>query len=277
MRVTDSYFCIQSSHLPQHLFTALLAALTLSGANAKAKPASPSELSLTLNTDGDDNKRLNALRELAETSPPDAKQITRSLADTSAAVRAEVIRLALPLIAGNEELQVRVLALANDRSESVRLQLLNSIRHFNHPSAQKSLLRILTLQVHSQAGAAAAGAVLQGLEWQTLKRLLVSPDFNEQTESNAKILTLFTNKIATIPESMIDLLSFIATEDTIPPGRKAAILHGVCPRENDAKLPLPHKPVSLSSLTSSSETEIRDAARQLESHLIWPEFSAPIK
>lgn len=273
MRVIGPYFCIQRAPL----FTAFLVALTLSGVNAKEKSASPSALSQILNTDGDDQKRLNALRELEETSPPDAKQITRSLADTSAAVRTEVIRLALPLIAGDDELQIRLLALANDRSESVRLQLLKSIRHFNHASAKKSLLRILTIQVGSKAGAAAAESALQGLEWETLKGLLANPDFNAPTETNAKILHLFTTSIATLPESMMELLDFMASDDTIPPGRRAAILRGVCPRANDAKLPLPRKPDSLRSLTSSAEADVRDAARQLESHFVWPEFPAPIK
>ena len=271
MQVTRTHFCMQRAPL----LIALLAAL--SGVNAKGKSASPSELSHVLNTDGDDQKRLNALRQLEETSPPDAKQITRSLADTSPEIRAEVIRLALPLIAADDELQIRLLALANDRTESVRLQLLKFIRHFNHPSAKKSLLRILTLQVGSKAGTAAAESALQGSEWETLKRLLGNPDFNTPTEAHSKILLLLTTNISAIPESMMELLDFIASDATIAPGRSAEILRAVCPQENDAKLPLPRKPDALTSLTSSPEAEIRDAARQLKSHLVWPESPEPIK
>lgn len=257
------------------LLIGILAAL--SEVNAKEKSVSPTELSHVLNTDGDDQKRLSALRQLEETSPPDAKQITRSLADTSAAIRAEIIRLALPLIATDNELQIRLLALANDRSESVRLQLLKFIHHFNHPSVKKSLLRILTLQVGSTAGTAAAESAIQGSEWQILKQLLGNPNFNVPTEAHSKILHLLTTGIATIPESMMELLDFIASDATIPPGRRAEILRAACPRENDAKLPLPRKPDALFSLTSSPEAEIHDAARQLESHLVWPEFPSPRK
>jgi hypothetical protein len=271
MQVDGTQFCMQRAPL----LIALLA--VLSGVNAKEKSASPSELSHVLNTDGDDQKRLSALRQLEETSPPDAKQITRSLADTSAAIRAEIIRLALPLIATDDELQIRLLALANDRSESVRLQLLKFIQHFNHPLVNKSLLRILTLQVGSKAGNAAAQSALQGSEWETLKRLLGNPDFNAPTEAHSKILHLLTTGIATIPESMMELLDFIASDTNVPPGRRVEILRAACPRENDAKLPLPRKPDALSSLTSSPEAEIRDAARKLESQLVWPEFPSPRK
>lgn len=273
MRVTGIYLWFKRPSFG----TALIAFLALQGINAKAKPASPSELSKILNSDVDDQKRLNALRELEETSPPDAKQITRSLADTSPAIRTEIIRLALPLIEGDDELQIRLLALANDRSELVRLQLLKSIRHFTHPSAKKSLLRILTLQVGSNAGTTAAGSTLQGMEWETLKRLLAHPDFNAPTETNGKILRLLTASIATLPDSMIALLDFIASDAGISSGRRAEILRCVCQRETDAKLPLPRKPDSLASLISSTDAEIRDAARKLESQFVWPEFPATDK
>ena len=256
------------------LIAAMVASLLHPRTSASEKTASPAELARTLNTDRDDQKRLDALRELEKTSPLDSKQIMRSLADTSAAIRTEIIRLALPLIPDERELQIRLLALSNDRSESVRLQLLKSIPHFNHPSTQKSLLRILTLQIASTEGAYAAGSTLEGLEWETLKALLSNPEFCAKTETNAKILNLLTSPIAKLPESLVAALDFIAVEAGVPARLRAAILQGIRPQESDAKLPLHRKPESLALLTSSTDATIREAARRLESHLVWPEFPA---
>jgi hypothetical protein len=243
--------------------------------SAGEKPPSAAELVRILNTDGDDQKRLAALHSLEKTSPPDAKQITRSLADTSPEIRVEVIRLALPFLAGDPELQIRLLALCNDRSEAVRLQLLKFIRHFSHPSKQKSLLRILTLQVVSPEGALAASRTIQGAEWETLKLLLANPDFGDQTNTNGKILGLLTAPIAKLPENIMESLDFIAGGNGVPPQLQAAVLRGIRPAERDIKLPLPRKPASLAALRSSTNAELSEAAKQLESHLVWPEFPQP--
>jgi hypothetical protein len=257
------------------LIAAAVASLTCPRLSAGEKPPSTAELVRILNTDGDDQKRLTALQLLEKTSPLDSKQITRSLADTSAEIRTEVIRLALPLLPEDQELQIRLLALSNDRSESVRLQLLKSIRHFSHPSKKKSLLRILTFQVASAGGALAASRTLQGFEWEMLRSLLASPDFRNQTETNAKILGLLTAPIAKLPENIVEVLDFIAGDTGIPPQLQTAVLRGIQPAESDIKLPLPRKPASLAALTSSANTELSEAAKRLESHLVWPEFPAP--
>jgi len=257
------------------LMAATVASLGWPRLSAGEKPPSTAELVRILNTDGDHQKRLAALHLLEKTSPPDSKQITRSIADTSAEIRAEVIRLALPLVPQDPELQIRLLALSNDRSETVRLQLLRSIRHFSHPSKQKSLLRILTLQVTSADGALAAGRMLQGFEWEVLKSLLTNPDFRNQTETNAKILDLLTAPIAKLPESILEALDFIAADVGVPPWLQTAILRGIRPTESEVKLPLPRKPTSLATLTSSADTDLSEAAKRLESHLVWPEFPTP--
>ena len=257
------------------LIAAAMASLAWPRLSAGEKPPSTAELVRMLNTDGDDQKRLAAIHLLEKASPLDAKQITRSLADTSAVIRTEVIRLAMPLLPEDPELQIRLLALCNDRSETVRLQLLKSLRHFNHPSKQKSLLRILTLQVASADGALAATRALQGSEWEMLRSLLANPDFRNQTETNAKILGLLATPIGKLPENIVEALDFIAGDTGIPPQLQTAILRGIQPAESDTKLPLPRKPASLAALTSSANTELSEAAKRLESHLVWPEFPAP--
>jgi hypothetical protein len=117
--------------------------------------------------------------------------------------------------------------------------------------------------------------MLQGFEWEVLKSLLTNPDFRNQTETNAKILDLLTAPIAKLPESILEALDFIATDVGVPPWLQTAILRGIRPTESEVKLSLPRKPTSLATLTSSADTDLSEAAKRLESHLVWPEFPTP--
>jgi hypothetical protein len=120
-----------------------LAALTLTG--LPPCPAAEPNLGLlrTLNADPSESKRLEALKQLEKAGPLEAVQITRSIADTSPAIRAAMVRLGAPLCAADPELALRILALANDRSPQVQRQMLLSLPSITHPDAKAAYRKLL--------------------------------------------------------------------------------------------------------------------------------------
>jgi len=89
-----------------------------------------------LNTDQDEAKRIEAMRLLEKMGGIDALQIARSICDTSPAIRAAMVRLGSRMAATDPELELRLIALANDRSPLVQAQMLKSLPLF--PSARAS-------------------------------------------------------------------------------------------------------------------------------------------
>jgi hypothetical protein len=97
----------------------------------------------TLNSDTSEAKRLDALSQLEKSGPLEAAQILRSITDTSPAIRAAMVRLGAPLAAGDPELAVRLLALANDRAPQVQRQMLLALPSFTQPEARAAYRKLL--------------------------------------------------------------------------------------------------------------------------------------
>jgi len=108
-------------------------------------PGADSQLSLlrTLNSDPSESKRRDALSQLEKSGPLEVAQILRSITDTSATIRAAMVRLGAPLSAGDPELAVRLLALSNDRSPLVQRQMLLALPSFTHPDAKPAYRKLL--------------------------------------------------------------------------------------------------------------------------------------
>ena len=108
-------------------------------------PGSDSNLAQlrTLNSDTSEAKRLEALKQLEKSGPLEAAQILRSITDTSPAIRAAMVRLGAPLAAGDPELAVRLLALANDRAPQVQRQMLLALPSFTQPEARAAYRKLL--------------------------------------------------------------------------------------------------------------------------------------
>jgi hypothetical protein len=97
----------------------------------------------TLNTDPSEPKRLSALAELEKGAPLESTQITRSITDTCDKIRAAMIRLGAPLAATDPDLELRLIALAHDRSPVVQLQMLKTLPTLKHPSAAVAYRKLL--------------------------------------------------------------------------------------------------------------------------------------
>lgn len=97
----------------------------------------------TLNSDTSEAKRLDALSQLEKNGPLEAAQILRSLTDTSAVIRAAMVRLGAPLCGGDPELAVRLLALSNDRAPQVQRQMLLVLPSFPQAEARAAYRKLL--------------------------------------------------------------------------------------------------------------------------------------
>ncbi len=110
-------------------------------------PAQAAETSAHLlrvfNTDPVEQNRLDALAQLEKGTAIDSKQITRSICDTSPAIRAAMIRMGTPLLAQDPDLESKLLALAHDPQPKVQIQLLKSLPAFPSPKAAETLRKLL--------------------------------------------------------------------------------------------------------------------------------------
>ena len=103
----------------------------------------PEALMRILNSDPSEKVRLEALSKLEKGNGLDVRQISRSIADTSAKVRAAMVRLGAPLAANDPDLELRLIALSFDRTPEVQRELLKALPGFKHPSAKSAFRRVL--------------------------------------------------------------------------------------------------------------------------------------
>ena len=103
----------------------------------------PAPLLHALNTDPSETKRLEALAKLEKGGNLDARQISRSISDTSARIRAAMVRVGAPLAANDPDLELRLIALSFDRTPEVQRELLKALPGFKHPSAKSAFRRVL--------------------------------------------------------------------------------------------------------------------------------------
>lgn len=101
------------------------------------------------NTDPIEQNRLDALAQLEKGAALDSKQITRSICDTSPAIRAAMIRIGTPLVAQDPDLESKLLALAHDPQPKVQMQLLKSLPEFPSPKAAETLRKLLQKGIQS--------------------------------------------------------------------------------------------------------------------------------
>jgi hypothetical protein len=102
-----------------------------------------------LNTDSSEANRLAALQSLERDGGIDTVQVLRSICDTSPAIRAAMVRIAAPLVATDPELELRLIALANDRAAIVQIQMLKSLPSFPSARAADAFQKLVAKSLRS--------------------------------------------------------------------------------------------------------------------------------
>ena len=132
-----------SPPLVSRFIPVILLVLNLSVLAVQAASEGAGALLHVLNTDQSDTKRLEALRALEKTGDIDAPQILRSICDISPVIRAECVRLGTRIAAADPELEMRLIALANDLTPVVKVQMLKSLPYFPSVRAASAFQKLL--------------------------------------------------------------------------------------------------------------------------------------
>jgi hypothetical protein len=246
-----------------------------------ALPANP-ELQRILNNDPDESKRLDAFSKLETANAIDAQQVIRSITDTSPIIRANALRIGTPLAAQDPELEIRLLALANDRTSPVRLQLLACLPSFRSPKRGDLFIRVLSAEIENPK---AWGIVLSTQKdelWSTITRLVNESAWTKESPGRIRFLELAANAIRENEalDSINALLTF-AANDSPPTQRwcRLALLRGLLGRPISLKTSPPKKtlrlektPAALKTLLTSKDSEIRKILLSPGQLLTWPEI-----
>ena len=123
---------------------------TLPLAKVHAASEGKAALQQVLNTNQSEAKRLEALHALEKMGGIDVQQITRSICDTSPTIRAEMLRLGTALATTDPELELRLIALANDRTPIVQKQILKSLPQFPSARAAAAFEKVLATALKSK-------------------------------------------------------------------------------------------------------------------------------
>jgi hypothetical protein len=224
-------------------------------------------LQQTLQTHPDATVRLGALRSLQKAGELDGKQIARSLADTSAVIRAEVIHLSASLAFGDEELRRKILALCNDKSGEVRLAVLRNLSRWEAPRTAKPLIRILAAQTRSPKDWQAAMEILGERLPTTLRMVMSDAGFSMVSKGEAsEILKGFGNYLASRSEWIAETLDLVHQKSGAPLWQRMALLQGlIAPASGYPSMS--QNPAALSALINCPEPALASLARELDRKL----------
>lgn len=265
-------------------FLQLLAALVLLTPQLScAAPSSTpqiTELLRILNKDPEESKRLDAFKKLEALSAFDAQQLSRSITDTSANVRAYAVRLGETLAANDPELELRLLALAYDRTSIVRLQMLATLPSFHHPQARAALLSVLTAEVENPKSWPLALNALKPWLWLALETLTAEPLWKKESPGRSRFLELAGNAIreTTPGDELNSLLVLVSDESARPRWLRLALLRGVLAPFNPADKSTPltrvhfsKMPPAIRTLLNSKDTEFHKLLKSPPLLLSWPD------
>ncbi len=129
----------------------LITLIALAVLSSTPSPAAEGTASIlrTLNTDPAEANRMAALQTLEKNGSVDTVQILRSICDTSPAIRAAMVRIGTPLAATDPELELRLVALVNDRASTVQIQMLKSLPSFPSARAADAFQKLVTKSLRS--------------------------------------------------------------------------------------------------------------------------------
>ncbi len=242
--------------------------------------ANTADLLSVLNKDHEEEKRLEAFKKLEALSAIDARQICRSITDTSAAVRAQAVRVGEPLAATDPELELRLLALAYDKSPLVRLQMLSTLPTLRHPHAQEVLLYVISAEIENPKAWPLAVVALNGRLGPHIQALISDPFWKKQTPGRQGFLEFAANALRETGagDSFTSLLELISDDEPTPPRwMRLALLRGLLGQFSGPERPavlkplhLTEIPVGLRPLLASKDSVIRKLIKAPGALLSWP-------
>ena len=215
--------------------------------------------------------------------------VARALASNHPKVRATAVRVSEDLLSRDDSFAQKVLALANDSSIDVQVQVmftlgeLNSKRSGNgnntENGAERVMLDLLNRQTEHPLIRDAAITGLKGRELNFLARVLAHPDWSTDSSGRREIIRDLAGCVAQSrnEQSINELLALAAAQKERWP--QYAVLDGIAtliPARGRAKEQPKPKPIifaaeppGLAALTKTSDEQLAKRLAALDSLLVW--------
>jgi glucose/arabinose dehydrogenase/mono/diheme cytochrome c family protein len=228
---------------------------------------------------------IHALWTLHGLNALDSETISRAMNSTNSKVRATAARVSEQLINQNDILAQKLIALGQDPSTDVQLQVMFSLGELgaspNNEGAERVMLDLLARHTDHPLIRDAAITGLKGRELNFLARALAHPAFAEKSSSRAEIIRDLAACVAQTRDdkSVNELLEIAAAQKQ--PWPQLAILDGIAtliPARGRAKQPPKPKPLvfaseppALARLTklASSNEPFQKRLAALDPLLVW--------
>ncbi len=261
--------------------TALLALLFLCLHGFLHAVSQDNALIQTLNSNSDESRRLDALHQLEKAGTLTAIHITRSITDISPNIRAESLRIGKGFAAQDPDLMVRLMALANDRSPIVRIEVMPFLLSINHPKARALFLQVFRAEADNPKTWPIAIPQLGADLLPCVESLASSDDWKKEAPRRTQFYEIAANHLREegSKAGVEQLLQFLATAQSPPRWARAALLRGVLGQQASqsnelapvtATLVFDSIPPCVQALLDSKDKDIATIIRNPNSALRWP-------
>ena len=205
--------------------------------------------------------------------------ISRAMTSTNSKVRATAARVSEVIINRDDTLAQKLIALAQDPSTDVQLQVMFSLGELRSESAERVMLDLLARRADHPLIRDAAISGLQGRELPFLTRTLAHPAFTEKSSGRAEIIRDLASCVAQSRDdkSVSELLEIAAAQKQSWP--QLAILDGIAtliPNRGRGKEPPKPKPLifqsepaGLARLARLSDEAVQKRLATLDPLLVW--------
>ncbi|MGZ8939635.1 MAG: DUF7133 domain-containing protein, partial [Limisphaerales bacterium] len=222
---------------------------------------------------------IHALWTLNGLNALDSETISRAMTSTHSKVRATAARVSEAIINRDDTLAQKLIALAQDPSTDVQLQVMFSLGELRSESAERVMLDLLARHTDHPLIRDAALTGLRGRELPFLARAMAHPAFSEKSSARAEILRDLASCVAQTRDekSVNELLEIAAAQKQSWP--QLAILDGIAtliPNRGRAKEPpkakplvFPSEPPGLARLAKLSDDAVQKRLAALDPLLVW--------
>lgn len=235
----------------------------------------------TLNSNNDESRRLEALQQLEKAGALTAVHITRSITDISPKIRAESLRIGKSLAAQDPDLMVRLMALANDRSPTVKIEAIPFLLSINHPKSRALFLQVFKAEADNPTIWPIAIPKLGDDLLPSVESLASSDAWKKESPRRTEFYEIAANHLreAGSKTNVEQLLQFLATAQSPPRWTRTALLRGLLgqPASKSTELipvtttlTFDSIPPCVQSLLDSKDKDIVSLIRNPNSALRWP-------
>lgn len=247
----------------------------------QSAPSPDPVASKILNSDPLEARRLEALHQLERAGSLTPSLLLKTITDISPTLRAEALRIAIPLASGDPELELRLLALSHDTSPEVRRKMLPFLASSSNPKARPLFLTVALKSVdHPSLWPLALPPWGKDLTTSLSSLCQIEPARNLR-ETRTRFLIVAANHVREhLPRDSVEtVLRMIPRADLFPRWSRIALLKGLLGHTEDApaefasrqkSLTFDSIPEAIQEVLRSKEKELQKVLQEPNPALVWP-------